>query len=318
MPDISLITSLYRSDAHLPQYIQHVRAVAAALQEANIMLEVVVVVNDATSTEKTLLQSLQTVEPVSTQVLYVPRETLYASWNRGIDAAQGDILGVWNVDDIRTAEGLIDGYRRLQDDTTLQLVDLAFIIETRSDGQVIKQEPRPVQFDPHRTDPKSVATPFFLFRRVLYEQAGSFNENFCIVGDYEWCKRETVRQTIYEHSDVISGKFVIHGENLSNGNNPLEWVEINTVLIWHGAYEHLRPVDPDLMSEIWHTWGHTGGTMPDDIAEWLWGDGARERYEAYTRERNTHPLLRRIRLALARRGLWHSVEWDVRHRFDSL
>lgn len=311
MPDISLITSLYRSEAYLPQYIQHVRDVATTLHKAHITLEIVIVVNDATPAEEQLLQTLQAAVAAPVQVISVPRETLYASWNRGINAAQGDILGFWNVDDLRTADGLLDGYRRFHADDTLYLVDFPFFLHD-ANGEIAFHD---TQFNPVNFSPKAVAAPFFLFRRTLYEQAGSFNENFRITGDYEWSKREIVRQTRYVLSDTIAGKFLIHDTNLSTGNNPLEWVELDTVLIWHSAYEHLRPVEPDLMYSVWHDWGHIGGTMPDDIAEWLWGEGARDRYEAYNRERNAHPLLRRIRLALARRGLWHSVEWDAHHRW---
>ncbi|PJF38200.1 MAG: hypothetical protein CUN55_18220, partial [Phototrophicales bacterium] len=128
---------------------------------------------------------------------------------------------------------------------------------------------------------------------------------------YEWSKRPAVRESVYQLIKTEGGLFRLHGNNLSNNTSPLEWVEWNIILIWHGGFEHLRPVDPVLMRETWESWGHQGGYIPDDVAQWLWGDGAQERYEAYRRERNSRPFLRRLRLALARRGLWHSVEWDV-------
>ncbi|MEL6526543.1 MAG: hypothetical protein AAFQ07_12630, partial [Chloroflexota bacterium] len=54
MPDISLITSLYRSDEHLPTYIEAVEAVARDLA---LSLEVVIVANDATEAERHLLDT---------------------------------------------------------------------------------------------------------------------------------------------------------------------------------------------------------------------------------------------------------------------
>ena len=42
------------------------------------------------------------------RVYYVSRESLYASWNRGINLAKGDVLGFWNVDDVRYPEAVID------------------------------------------------------------------------------------------------------------------------------------------------------------------------------------------------------------------
>lgn len=309
MPALSLITSLYRSEAHLPMYIQRVRDAHTALQSLapNFALEIVVVANDATDAEKRLLKDFAATPDVTVNVLHVPRESLYASWNRGVDAAQYDALGFWNVDDVRTAAALVDGAERLQANVC-ELVDFPF--DVARPHETVRYPPN---FKPDLFSPKTTPGTFFVFHRALYERNGAFDPRFRIVGDYEWSKRDAVREAPYALSDVTAGTFVVHGDNLSNGVRPLEWVEINTVLLWHGAHHELRPVDPDLMREVWQAWGHTGVDLSDEMQQWLWGVDARERYEAYTRERNAHPLLRRIRLALARRGLWHSVEWDVHH-----
>jgi hypothetical protein len=301
---ISLITSLYRSEKHLPHYIKRVQQVAAQLE---VPLEIVIVANDATHTERQLLDSVQQSETLTLNIIQTERETLYASWNRGFETAQYDNLGSWNVDDIRTVEGIIAGYEALG--AGFQLVDLDFDLVQ---GHEVARFSAP--YRPDSLAPKTGVSPFFMFRRELYLKAGAFSPFFTITGDFEWSKRPVVREAIYQALPILGGQFVLHDGNLSGGRNPLEWVEFNTALIWHGGYEHLRPVDPDTMRQSWETWGYTGGTIPDDIAAWLWGAGAHERYEAYLRERNAHPLLRRIRLALARRGLVKSVEWDAHQK----
>ena len=300
---ISLITSLYRSEKHLPDYIKRVQSVAA---QVDVPLEIVLVANDATATERQLLDSLQQNATFLVNLIHTERESLYASWNRGFEAAQFDRLGSWNVDDVRTVEGLLAGYEALE--AGFQLVDMGCDLV---EGNSIARYKAP--YRPDSLSPKTGLSPFFMMRRELYNEAGNFNESFTITGDYEWSKRPAVRAAEYQPLSVVGGQFVLHDSNLSGGHHPLEWVEFNIALIWYGGYEHLRPVDPDLMREAWETWGHTGGAMPDDIADWLWGEGAHERYAAYTSERNAHPLMRRIRLALARRGLVNSVEWDVHH-----
>ena len=103
---ISLITSLYRSEKHLPDYIKRVQSVAA---QVDIPLEIVLVANDATETEHQLLATLQQNATFPVTLIHTERENLYASWNRGFEAAQFDILGSWNVDDVRTAEGILAG-----------------------------------------------------------------------------------------------------------------------------------------------------------------------------------------------------------------
>ncbi|GAB5493515.1 MAG: hypothetical protein Phog2KO_37300 [Phototrophicaceae bacterium] len=303
MPDISLITSLYRSEKHLPLYIARVQKLATQL---DLSLQIVVVVNDATDTETTLLEKFSKQEIVAVKVLHCERETLYASWNRGIAQADSAILGFWNVDDIRTAEGLAEGHRLLN--SSADLVDFGFIIQ-----QDETSEYHPPQYNPSKISPKTGTSPFFMFHRNLYNLTQAFNPNFRISGDFEWCKRETVRQATIAYSDSVAGTFILHGDNLSGGANPREWVEFNIALLIHNALDNLRPVDPNLMHQLWDEWGHQYATISDETANWLWGAGARERYEKYTAERQQHPLIRRFRLALARRGLLQSTEWDVHH-----
>lgn len=305
---ISIITSLYRSATHLKVYVEHVIAVNDALQEVDILLEVVLVANDVTPEEKTILEQLHQIPNLETKILYVSRESLYNSWNRGIESATYDVLGFWNVDDVRTIEAIQQGYQLLQDET-IQLVDFPYQLVQNGMPQTLL-----AQYKPDSFSPKSVASPFFMFHRQLYDQAGGFNPNFRITGDFEWLKRDAVCNANFTLGDAIAGQFILHGNNLSGGNSPLEWVEINIVLLWHGLDQSVRPVDPILMRQTWETWGHEGSVLKPETANWLWGDGAQSRYDAYQKERSQHPLLRRVRLALARRGLLQSVEWDAHHR----
>jgi len=303
---LSIITSLYRSENHLPQYIEHVQRV---FRQITYEVELIIIANEATSTEQDLLQQLSQAAGLNVQIIYTPRETLYHSWNRGIAASSGSVIGFWNVDDTRTAEGLTAAHEVIS--AGVDLVDMAY---ERVEGNQRKLIPAPYQRE--SVSPKTGVSPFFMFHRKLVDQAGAFNPHFQIAGDYEWSKREAVRKARYRALDVLSGQFVLHTHNLSGGRNRLEWVEFNTVLLWLGDCEHLRPVDPVLMRENWETWGQQGHVrIPDEIEEWLWGAGSRERFQRYTRERNAHPFLRRLRLSLARRGIIKSAEFDAHQRW---
>ncbi|RMG88611.1 MAG: glycosyltransferase, partial [Chloroflexi bacterium] len=222
--------------------------------------------NDAQPEERELLEKLASdVDDLDVQLLFVPRETLYASWNRGIQQARGDILGFWNVDDVRYPDALIVAHK-IFTEQRVELVDCGFILQQGRDIRYVS-----ATFNPESLSPKTIAGPFFLFHRKLYKKAGSFNDYFCIAGDYEWSKRPAVRESVYQLIKTEGGLFRLHGNNLSNNTSPLEWVEWNIILIWHGGFEHLRPVDPVLMRETWESWGHQGGYIPDDVAQWLWG-----------------------------------------------
>ncbi|MEO1647043.1 MAG: glycosyltransferase family 2 protein [Chloroflexota bacterium] len=275
MPDISLITSLYRSDEHLPTYIEAVEAVARDLA---LSLEVVIVANDATEAERHLLDTFALSDILQVTLIYCPRETLYASWNRGIALANSDIMGFWNVDDFRTVEGLQTGYKHLSG--SAELVELAFEVR---EGDAVKSYPP--QYQPDSLSPKACTGPFFMFHREVYTRAGEFNPHFRISGDYEWCKRSPVREANVVRSDVVGGTFVQHDSNLSGGRNPRQHIEYAIALLMNGGYHLLRPIDPTLFQTVWAEWGDAKPDALPEALDWLIGDEADARYADYEQYR---------------------------------
>lgn len=306
MPHITLVTSLYRTEAHLPTYIRRADALFAALNQAGLTLQIILVANDATFQERDLLEPFAARYPHQIRLMQVPRESVYASWNRGFEQADAPLMGPWNVDDERLATGLIAAHEKFQDGAAL--LDAPYAIEHND-----TKTQQPVEYQSDCISPKCGVGPFFLFSKILYEQAGAFNPNFRIAGDFEWSKRPIVREAAYAPMTELGGIFQLHDDNLSGGHSPREWVEFNIALLWHSNQPQLRPVEPNLMLEAWEAWGHTGAELSAEQQDWLWGTEAQDRYMQYTRERQANPLARRVRLALARRGLWQSVEWDVHH-----
>jgi hypothetical protein len=309
MSEITFITSLYRSESHLPSFLQHLVDLRGELGAHGIDASFLLIANDATPDEHELIDPLA--NDGILEVEYVARESLYASWHRGIQRANTDLLGFWNVDDIRYAPAIEEALDRFAQG--YELVDTP--LDVYDDDELV--ETRPAPYNPQYVSPKHVVSTFFMFTRALYERAGEFDPHFRIVGDLEWCTRDVVRQSRHTSTEATGGAFVMHGENLSQNTSEREWVEINIVLLWRGAYEHLRPVDPKLMREMWATWGKDADiTLPPAISAWLWGDDdfdlqveAEERYEAYSAWRSSHPLWQKARLWGAYRlGLAHPEE----------
>jgi hypothetical protein len=304
--DITLITSVYRAEAHLPTYAARIQKVLGEIQTANIQLEMLIIANDATPAEKAILDTL----PV--RVVHVPRETLYASWNRGIQLASAPFFGFWNVDDERHSDGLIASYWLLQQGYTL--VDTPFrVINTDANHRAQRDYVHPVCFSPTVFTRKNPMGPFALMRRTCYDQVGAFDEHFRIVGDLDWGGRA---QTIAHFAplDFPGGTMHIHGNNLSSTGRPLQAVEENIVFLRRGQWDELHPADPHLMRESWAAWGKQDRELPPAVADWLWGSAAQTRFQNYQREKQQPYWLQRLRLSLARRGILHSEEWALRAR----
>lgn len=273
MTDISLISSFYRAAAHLPLFFQRARLVAEALAAAGIELEFVIVANDAQPDERALIDAFAgSVSGV--RVLYVGRESLYASWNRGIETAAGQVIGFWNADDARTSAAIVDGLQRLR--AGCEVVYFAYEIHAPP-ATIRLFAARPSDQAGHRR--RMQAGPFFLFRRDLFERIGRFDDRFRVVGDWEWIVR-ALGKAKFCHSLINAGAFYIHGENLSNTGSHREQTELAVVRLLHGMDGALTPVPPDAMREVWQAWAHER-VLPPEIEAQLWGGGAQANYEQW-------------------------------------
>lgn len=290
--DISLITSLYRADAHLPTYVGHVLDVAARLRaKAGLMLEIILVANDSTPAERELIARFANAAAVAgtpaLEILHVERETLYASWNRGIRASSGLCLGFWNVDDLRTTEALIEGYRLIEQGCNLAYFPYTIVQPRRVLGLLsVNQRIRypALAYDRELFRRSMRGASFFLFARELYQRVGPFDPNFRIAGDFEWCVRAT-DITDFCPGTQLAGTFALHGDNLSESGNPLLEVEQNIVHLRRGAWGYVTPAEPALMRASWMDWGGPEIELPESVAAMLRGPQAHRTWQRWQRSR---------------------------------
>lgn len=297
MMDVSLISSFYRAGEHLPVFFQRARQVARDVAAAGFALEFVIVANDAQPDERALIDAFAA-DTANVRVLHVGRESLYASWNRGLDAAAGQVAGFWNADDARTSAAILDGVARIRGGC--EIVYFAYEIH-HSPKPVRLFAARPSDEAGHRR--RMEAGPFFLFQRDLLARVGRFDERFRVNGDWEWIVRALGKAT-FCHSTVNAGAFYIHGGNLSNTGNQRELAELAVVRLLHGMTDDLTPVPPDTMREVWQAWAHER-TLPPEIESRLWGEGAQERWERWQADAPTRreAAIRRERLRAAPKWL---------------
>ena len=317
---IALISSLYRSEEHLPAFTAAVLGFARRVSECGIAAHYLPIVNDASPRERELIDQLA--DEINRQYLgrmtphYVPRETLYASWNRGISLSPAPFFAPWNADDLRSTEAFIEGYTALQGGA--ELVDFPFtrVMLGKRFGVLPRQQRIhvPCPFDSARFTRRNGLGPFFMARKTLFDRLGPFDADFRVAGDTEWASRG-LSTASFQPGRANGGEFLVHGGNLSNTGNDLEDIEVNLIFMRRGDWRHLRPADPYALREAWDSWGNPGRiALPPEVADFLWGAEAEGRWRRYQRERKQPPTLRRLRLALAARGLLYSEEWAMAQR----
>jgi hypothetical protein len=314
---IAIISSLYRIEAHLERFTQAVLTFAEQVHEAGIAVHYLPILNDATPLERDSINQLASqindVGYGNMSPQYVERETLYASWNRGISLTDAPYFTFWNADDIRDADAFIEGYRALENGANL--VDFIFtgVKSVKRFGvfPIERNEQSAMLFNPEQFTRKNGVGPFFMASKALYEQVGEFDENFRIAGDMQWAGR-TLPTVQFYPAKKIGGYFYIHGDNLSNTGTSREVIEVNIIFMRRQDWHYLLPANPRDLRDAWENWGTLDNKpIPDEVAEFLWGDDAETRWKQFQAERNQVAWLRRIRRTLAARGLIKSVEWSV-------
>ena len=317
---IAVISSLYRSEAHLPTFSAAVFGFAKRLKEQGIEAHYLPIVNDASQREREQIDQLA--REINAHYYgrmtphYVPRETLYASWNRAISLTQTLFFAPWNADDFRAEEAFIEGYEALQ--AGAELVDFPFtrVMLGRRRG-IWARERRihvPCPFDSARFTRRNGLGTFFMARKSLIDRLGPFDANFRVAGDMEWASRD-LSMVKFQPGRANGGEFLVHGDNLSNTGSDREDIEVNLIFMRRGDWHQLRPADPRALREAWESWGNpTRLTLPAEVADFLWGAESGARWQRYQRERRQPPALRRLRLALASRGLLYSEEWAMAQR----
>jgi hypothetical protein len=300
MVDVSLVTSLYRAEAHLPGYMQRLRQLLGAVKAAGISVEVILVPNDPSDSEQTLLQTLPT-DMAEFHVETVALESVYTSWSRGVELAHGRVIGFLNADDTRTADGIIDAVRLI--DSGCQWVYFPYEVEWTGGKRVRRAVARQIPFDRQAHLIEMKAGPFFMFTPALYQKVGRFDGRFRISGDWDWIVR-ALQIADPCASEALGGTFQLHGGNLSGIGNPRQAVEDNMIRLRHGMLDALTPAPPDLMRSMWVTFAPDSPLLADELAERLFAPEAQAQFDAWLAERSERERARRRSDALRSVPRW--------------
>ena len=225
---ISIITSLYKSESYLPAFVERAKKVHRELTSAKVAFEHLIIANDYSKEERKIVEG----SGVTFRVIDVPRESLYKSWNRGVQLSSGSVVGFWNVDDTRFSQAILEGGRRLAEERS-DVIYFPFrykrYFSVFGMPIPITITIRPPQFERKKFMTEMHCGPFFMFRKEFYNLIGAFDDTFRIAGDYEWCSRAAARGT-FARGKALAGIFVNEGKGLSTSKSTLHKTENARVL----------------------------------------------------------------------------------------
>ena len=261
---ISVIVSLYDGIRYLGGFLADI-ARQTIFEES----EFIIVHNQPTDEERALIAAFGQQCACHLRHITVPREPLYASWNRGIEAASADILTVWNVDDTRPADSLERQAAFLAESPVVALTYGDFVnIERYGDTEgPAKQLP---EFNRTLFLKKCKTGPFVAWRKRCAETVGLFDEQFKSAGDYDYWARIATHFPMQKTPGPALGYFLNEKRGLSTDNSGLAMTERNVVNLRYGnfdriTYRHLKQVSAYRIGEIRFNgaWNPVGEFIPD-------------------------------------------------------
>lgn len=229
---ISVITSLYRCEAFLEQFLTSYSRIIN-MEECELIL----VHNDPTPEELAIINRCVD-ERMNLVHLQVPREGLYASWNRAIPDARGKYLAIWNVDDIRTPESL--AFQKQALDNSNAVLCYGDFYGTRKYGMFKEKRYQYKTYDHFRKEAlkRHIIGCFPMWRKDLHEKVGYFDEQFRLVSDYEFQLRVASTYPLVKACAVL-GYYLEHVGHKLSSNRKLQRLERTAVEVRYRVFDKI-------------------------------------------------------------------------------
>lgn len=230
-PRVSILLATHGADAFISQQLASI-ARQSIWREA----ELVIVANDPSPRERSEAERFRLDWPKQVQQLIVPRESLYASWNRGIEAATADVLAIANVDDLRSQTGL-EAQLECLDANPEALFSYGTFSVVKEFGGTAGRVISPPEFDTLEFTRGMHAGPFFAWRKAFGGAHLYFDEQFRSGGDFDFAVRLAWLGRGIRVGELL-GHYYDAGAGLSTGS-PLQPVERTVVELRYGIYDKL-------------------------------------------------------------------------------
>ena len=235
-PRVSIILSLYQSKQFLEYWLSSI-----AQQTIWSETELVICANDASKNEIEILNCFEDQYTNQVIVEYVPRETLYATWNRCVKIAKSNLIAIANVDDIRTPNGLERQVEIMESRPEFTYCYGPYYKVTNfpaqeGDLETVKEYDQE-EYDQEEYTRSMLLGPFFLWRKAFHQTGGYFDEQFKSGGDFDFAIRLALHGRGIKVEDIL-GFYYDAGAGLSTGNK-LQPIERTVIELRYGIYDKI-------------------------------------------------------------------------------
>jgi glycosyltransferase involved in cell wall biosynthesis len=218
-PRVSLITSLYKGDDFIEQFMEDITN-----QIIFKKCELIIINANSPGNEEPIIKKYVKKYPYNIRYVRLEKDPgLYAVWNMGIQMARSDLIANANVDDRRNPASLEAQAQILEEDPEIGLVYCPYNA-TPLPNQLFGEEKSFKLVDVPEFDPGwmrfCLPGPQPMWRKSLHEKYGYFREDFISAADHEMWNRFNSHGVKFKRIQMVSGTYYHNPKGASTSRDP--------------------------------------------------------------------------------------------------
>ena len=203
-------------------------------------MQVIIVANSSNNKEKYFFNSIyrdaidKSLNKINLIVEFVNRETIYASWSRGVKKSTNEFILITNIDDAVYPEPILDIVQAMLGSNISLASGPMDILRNNVIEEVVINEAESVDLS------NCLVSGAFVIRKQQSETLNCFDSRFQIVGDYDFQMRHIKAGKKLLYSKHKIGLYRDEGKGISTSNNPLLQLEQQTVYYIHKVKHKIK------------------------------------------------------------------------------
>lgn len=240
-PVVSTITPCFRMGKYLQTFLEQLPN-QSIFEDIEVFLDL----NEPTQSELSTALKFQSLYGPHLHVNVVNKvDPIGVSMNRCIDKSKGELLAVWNVDDLRTNFSLEDQVTTFNKNLMTSFVYGPYSVVNhfgQTQGKLVDNQ----NLDKKSFNKGMAAGPFFLFPRSHLSKVGPFDEQFKSGADFDLVQRLLTIGSPVSTKNLL-GYYLDEGLGASTRPNSLQPIERTVIEIRYG---HLESIDSLFLDSI--------------------------------------------------------------------
>jgi glycosyltransferase involved in cell wall biosynthesis len=207
--------------------------------EGKETIEVLLLHNAPSEKELDILQPFLLKADFVKHIIIPERESLYRTWNRGIQISKGEYITVWNVDDVRFPDSIIRQAEALDNNPSAAVAygDIWVSKKYGDKGKFCTHSPQ------YSDCPKAFLQSYFIscfqmWRKSIHSEIGYYDEQFRCAADFDFQIRAALHFQFVKTSEPLGIYLEDQPHKLSA--NGLQQLENNIIYLRYGAFHKIN------------------------------------------------------------------------------